>query len=207
MKNKILVLFALLTVVMLCFAACDTLPSVNDLQSINDMLKQDYSQVMVLTSTKTAQAELTGKFTMHFEQDQTTIEYEYDRVNTFDIEGDGDGIATPDGDYIVREKGVAVVRDGEVVDEDDSLNLEEFGLKISGFSFKQAFFDKANFQSAKFEADVVNAQDFTGNKSLNCTDMHVAVFFNTNTKVITRMDITYTSANGAAVAINYVFTK
>ena len=204
MKKKIFLLFVVLTVATLCLAACVG-PSVNDLQKINEQLKVDYSKITVVTNTKTETVELSGTFTLTFDGDETKIDYDYERLNTFDVDGNGN-VANADGDFLVREKGTAVVRDNVIVNgENVAFDLAE--IDITGFSFKQAFFSKASFKGAKFEADVVAPQKFTGNLALNCTDMHVVVIRNVNAGTLTSIELTYTSENGAAVKINYLFTK
>ena len=206
MRKRITLLFALLTVAVLLFAACDGTPSVADLQKYNDMLKVDYSEVTVVVNTKTAVAELNGTFTMTFVGEDTNIKYEFDRINTFDVDASGNA-ADAEGGFIVREKGEVVVRGKEIVDGDASVELPLDQLSFGGFSFKQAFFAKVNMKNAKFEADVVNPQNFTGNTSLVCTDMHVVVMHNVNTNTLTSIELTYTADSGAAVKINYLFTK
>ena len=206
MKKKITLLFVLLTVALLLLAACANVPSVNDLQKINDMLKSDYSAVTVVVNTKTATADLSGTFTMTFNNGDTTIKYKFDRINTFDVDGSGN-VSDAQGDFIVHEEGEVVVRDGKVVEGDKSVDLPLDQLTISGFSFKQAFFNNVSKKNAKFEADVVNPQNFTGNSALECKDMHVVVIQNTSANILTSLELTYTSKSDAAVKINYLFTK
>lgn len=204
MKRKIIVLFALLAVVALCLAACG--PSASDIEKMNDLFKVKYSKVTVVVSTKTAKTELTGSFALTFSNNETTIDYKFERVNTFEMDSNGN-IADPDGDFIVTEEGTVVVRDGEIVDGDTSVNLPIEQLTVSGFNFQQSFFSNAKLIGAKFEADVTNPRQFTGNSTLNCSGMHVVVIRNVNTNTLTSMELTYTASNGAAVKINYVFTK
>ena len=206
MKKKITILIALLAVALLLFAACTDAPSVGDLQKINDMLKQNYSKVRVVVNTTTAIAELNGTFTMTFNGDDTRIEYEFDRINTFDVDAGGNIADSQDG-FIVHESGEVVVRDGKVVKGDASVDLPLDELTIAGFSFKQAFFSNVSNKNARFEADVINPQNFTGNTSLECDDMHVTVIRNVNTNTLTSIELTYTVENGSAVKINYLFTK
>lgn len=206
MKKKIFVVFALLLVALMIFAACDMGPSVSDLQKINDMLKIDYSEVQVLINTETATAKFDGTFTLTFNGDEITIEYEFEKINTFEIGSDG-SITVPDGDFITSEEGKIVVRNGEIVEGDTSVELpDELGVYAGGFSFKPAFFSNAVIKNAIFEADVTNPQGFTGSDSLVCTDMHVSLIQNLNTKSISNLELTY-KANGAEVTITYLFTK
>ena len=204
MKKKIFVIFALLTVALLCFTACNN-TGVADYQKLNDLLKVNYTKVTLLVSTKTATAELEGNFVLTFDGDDVNVQYKFDRLNTFDVDDNGN-IADADGEFIIHEEGEAVVRDGEIVDGDMSVELPIDELTVSGFSFKQAFFAKATFKNAKFEADVVNPQGFTGSNTLVCSDMHVVVFQNLNAGTLSNIELTYT-ANGADVTINYFFTK
>ena len=205
MKKRIFVIFALLLVVLLLFASCDLSASSSDLQQINDMLKLDYSKVQILISTKSQGSEYKGKFTMTYGED-TTIEYEIERANTFEI-GDDGSIVTPEDGFITNKKGTVVVRDGKIVDGDVDVELPELGVYVGGFSFKQAFFTNVSNKKAKFEADVTDPQNFTGNTSLVCKDMHVTVVRNINSNALTSIQLTYTSSNGSEVTINYVFTK
>ena len=205
MKKKILVVFALLTVALLVLSACDI--GANDLQKYNDMLKISYSEVQVLINTKSTTAQLDGTFTLTFDGDETTVKYDFDKYNTFEIGSDG-SIVAPDGGFVVSQSGTIVVRNGEIVEGDDSVELpEELGIYAGGFSFKQAFFANSSVNNAKFEADVTNPQGFTGNDSLVCSDMHVALIQNVSARAISNIVLTYVAANGAEVTINYLFTK
>ena len=206
MKKRITLLFALLTVVLLLFAACTNTPGVNDLLKINDMLKRDYSAVTVVINTKTEIADLSGTFTVTFSGEDTTIKYNFDRINSFDVDGSGN-VDDPEGGFIVHEEGEVVVRDGKVIEGDKSVDLPLDQISFSGFSFKQAFFTNVSQKNAKFEADVVNPQNFTGNSALECTDMHVTVIRNISANTLTSLELTYTAKSGAAVKINYLFTK
>lgn len=206
MKKKIFVVFALLLVSLMIFASCDLGLSVSDLQKFNDMLKLDYSEVQVLINTKTDTADLKGTFTLKFADDEITIDYSFEKVNTFEIGPDG-SITVPDGDFITTESGTIVVRDGVIVEGDVGVKLpDELDIYAGGFSFKQAFFSNITSKNAKFEADVINPQGFTGSDSLECSDMHVVVFQNVNAGTLSSIDLTYKS-NGADVTINYLFTK
>ena len=205
MKKRIILLFVLLTFVLVCLTACNN-PSANDYQKINELLKKDYSKVTVVVSTKTDVATLIGNFTLTFDNGATNVDYKFDKLNTFETDTDGN-IGNADGNFIVSVEGSAVVREGLIVEGDAAVDLPLDQLNISGLSFKQAFFRNATLKNAKFEADVTSPQKFTGNDALVCTDMHVVVVRNTNSDTLTSIEITYTSENGAAVKINYVFTK
>ena len=206
MKKKILVLFALLLAATLLLAACGSNPSVNDLQEINDLLKIKYSKIEVRVNTKTDVAELNGSFTLTFNGENTNIDYTFDRINDFEIGSDG-SVTAPDGDFMVTEKGTVVVREGKIIQGETVQDLPIDELTVAGFSFKQAFFNNATLKKAKFEADVINPQQFTGNVSLNCKNMHVVVIRNLADNVLTSIELTYTTQNGSEVKINYLFTK
>ena len=205
MKKRIILLFAFLTVVALLFAACSN-PGVNDYQKIKDLLKVNYSKVTVVVTTQTSTLELNGSFTLTKNGNSTNIDYKFERVNSFEVGSDG-SIADANGDFIVVEEGTVTVSNGQIVDGDENVDIPFDELNISGFSFKQAFFKNAKLNGAKLEADVVNAQQFTGNAALNCKDMHVVVVRNTKADTLTSIELTYTSENGAAVKISYLFTK
>ena len=204
MKKRIFVIFALLLVASLALASCDFGGS--DLQQINDALKQNYSKVQILVNTKSQSGEYNGKFTVTY-GDETRVEYEVEQANTFEI-GDDGSITVPDGDFIVKKSGVVVVRDGKVVEGDVDVALpDETGVFVGGLSFKEAFFINVSNQNARFEADVVDAQNFTGNAAFVCQDMHVVVVRNLNSKSLTSIELAYFASNGAEVTITYLFTK
>ena len=205
MKKKIVLLFALLTALLLLFAACAT-PNSSDYQKFNDMLKKSYSEVTVQISTTTETAELNGKFVLTFIAGYTKISYEFDRINTFDVDASGN-VSDADDDFIVQENGSVVVRDGAIVDGDTTVELNLAQLDVTGFSFKSGFFKNVNLAGALFEADVTNPQRFTGSDEMkDCTDMHVKLIYNVSANLLTSIDLTYTSENGAAVKINYLFS-
>ena len=205
MKKRIFVIFALILVALLALAACDNTLGGGNLQQINDALKLNYSKVQILVNTKSQSGEYNGKFTVTY-GDETTVEYEVEQANTFEI-GDDGSIVIPDEGFLVKKSGVVVVRDGKVVEGDVDVALpDETGIFVGGLSFKQAFFTNISAQNARFEADVTDPQNFTGNASLVCQDMHVAVVRNLNSKSLTSIELTYVAGSGAEVTITYLFT-
>ena len=205
MKKKLVILLIILVVATLCLAACDGSGD-KELQTLNEYLKGSYSKITVVVSTKDAIAELNGNFTLTFNGTKVDVAYKFDKINSFDVDGNGN-IADADGNFIQTIEGQALVRNGKIIDGDDSVELPLDQLSASGFSFQKEYFSNVTLKNAKFEADVTNPQQFTGNSSLTCSDMHVIVIRNTVAKAITSIELTYTSSNGAQVKINYLLTK
>ena len=206
MKKRIFVIFALLIVALLALASCNLAQGGGNLQQINEALKQNYSKVQILVNTKSQSGEYNGKFTFTY-GDETTVEYEVEQVNTFEI-GDDGSITIPEEGFITKKSGVVVVRNGKVVEGDIDVALpDETGIFVGGLSFKEAFFTNVSNKNARFEADVVDVPNFTGSASLVCEDMHVVVVRNLASKSLTSIELMYVAGSGAEVTISYLFTK
>lgn len=194
-KKKILLLVIALFVALTCLTACNSYAST--LQDLQSLLKVRYSEVVLSTTTTTSDITLKGIYTMTFESDKTTVDYSFDRLNGLSLDGNN---ADRYKDTI---QGCAVVQNGSVIEGDTSVELPQ-ELDFSGISFKQAFFKNYTISNTKFDADVAYPAGFTGG-NVECSDMHVTVLYSHT--ALKKIEITYTSNNGADVKITYLFTK
>lgn len=195
MKKRLLLLAIVLVVAFTCLTACN-LADQKQLNVINQQLRMNYSTITVNVTTTTADnITLEGEFTLTFNGGTTTIAFEYEQLSTFD----GDSI--PD-DFKTTVSGTATVADGKVVVDGDEVDLPLSELTVTGYSFKQAFFTNVTQTNYKFDADVENVQGFTGNRNMQCSNMHVYVVYNTS---IRQMRLNYTSLSGASTEIEYTF--
>ena len=196
MKKKILliVIALMLVVTLLALTACDNYS--DTLQKINTLLDADYSEVSVNVTTKLAgDYTLNGIYNLTIDEDYTTIEYSYDRFNELSMDGNSDK-------YFETVSGKAIVKDGKVIEGDANEALPE--VDFNGISFKEKFFSNYTVTNTKFDADVASTRGFLGNNTFTGSHMHVTVNF--TAKSVTKLVITYVSANGAEVNITYLFT-
>lgn len=197
MKKKLLPLLVIALVVALtCLTACNALSST--LNEINKLLRVSYSKITLNVETTYSEVTLKGVYVFTFDGDTTTIEYTVDKLNEPN---------TPDGlndGYKSTVTGTAVVVDGNLVENSTNTDLSE-ASSLGGISFKPAFFKNCKTTNVRFEADVAQPKGFTGNKDLQCTNMHVKVLHKAN--ALTQMIITYVAQNGSNVSLTYLFTK
>ena len=195
MKKKILFLTILLVFALIVLSACTSLSATLD--EITKLIKADYSEVMLNIETVSPEVTLTGVYNFKFVGDTTTVTYTVEKLNELSMSGGNEG-------FKHTETGTAVVSKDKLVEGDTELDLPQ-GTYFGGMNFKPAFFKNYQITSVKFEADVVNPQGFTGNKTLQCSKMHVKVLHKDN--VLTQLIITYVAQNGSDVSIIYLFTK
>lgn len=193
MKKKILLLIIALALVLCCFAACNNYDKT--LNTINDMLDVDYSEVQINVVTKVLGTELRGVYILTFEEnDKVIVEYSYEQLNDISISG-GNSFKNIVSGTVELQNGVVVGGNQQ--------DVSNVPLEFTGLSFKQAFFDNVKVTKSSFQADVRTPAGFLGNSSFSCDNMHVDVFLGQN--ALERMDITYVSG-GADVSIVYTFT-
>lgn len=197
MKKRILLVSAVLVLVLVCLAACSGLDST--LTNINKFLKNDYSKVTVNVTTQTSKVTLNGVYNFSFDGDTTTVEYSYDKLNELNASGDNAD------SFKSTVTGTAVVENGKVTSNGDSVDLPLGELDFTGLSFKEGFFAKTTVTPTTFEADVTNPKGFVGNSDFVCSDMHVKAQFTNNS--LTKIEITYVSSDYSNVTISYTFTK
>ena len=197
MKKKIVFAIIALSLAVVLLAACGG-GYKSTLQQITKLLKVDYSEITLNVTTTTNDIALNGNYTLTFEDDRTIIDYSYDKLNDLSLDGNNAD------SYLTRVSGRAVVENGVVVEGNTAEQLPE-EVNYSGISFKQAFFANYKMTGATFEADVRVPKGFTGNTSLECSNMHVTVMY--SKVALSKIAITYVSENGSNVSMTYLFTK
>ena len=194
MKKKILLVVIALVLTLALLSACAD--NQGTLDTINSLLRKDYSKVKVSVTTAMSGVELKGEYILTFNGDVTTIDYWYEELNDLSIDGADSFKSKYEGTATVQNR---VVTSGN---QDALSNVE---LEFSGLNFKLINFKNAVSKGSVFDADVVSPGGFLGNPDFRATNMHVNVVMYENTLV--RIKITYTSSNGADVSIVYSFTE
>ena len=195
MKKRILFVAIALALLLVVLAACGNNYQAT-LDTIDSLLKKDYSVVEINVVTKVSGEELNGKYVFTFKDDGSVlVEYEYEEFNGLSFDGDNSS------EYKKTVSGTAVVKDDVVVEGQLDLNTVQFESKLN---FKEAYLKNVTVTANKLDADVSNARAFVGNLNFTGRKMHVKVFFNKSN--VSKLFIDYTSANGAEISLEYSFT-
>ena len=194
MKKKVLLVAIALVLVLTVLSACNGNQEMLD--TINGLLKEDYSKVTVKVTTQMSDVELNGEYTLTFNDDVTYIDYRYDELNELSIDGANS--------FISSKEGTATVQ-GRTVTSGNEEDLSSAPLEFTGLSFKRVNFKNVVAKGSVFNADVVSPSGFMGNSDFSATNMHVKVVMFEGALV--RIKITYVSSKGADVTIEYGFTE
>lgn len=191
MKKRILILIALLTVAVLVLGGCMNF----DYTQLNEMFSQNYSSVNVTVATTMNGETLTSTFDVTNSGSSATVNYSIQSFSQFDGE-------IPDS-YITTQSGTVTgtVSNGVFMATGSDLPFTSLNMK---FRLDEAYFADAVVTSSQFSAKVSRPQSFTGNGDLDCNDMQVKITFG---EEIQTVEISYTSANGASVSMEYTYTK
>lgn len=190
--------FAALVAAAGCLGGCSLTSSEGgkgDYDLLNEMLKAQYSQIVLTVENDFGGDTLTSVYTIKYgEYDITTVSYTVEKFAPFD----------PDApDEIKKTLAGSMTLQGDTVVETDGADLE-ISAEIARlpFAFEEAYFENAELGEDLFEADVKNVSGFLGS-ALSCTDMTVKARFG---EAFDRIEIGYTDADGAGVSISYTFT-
>lgn len=191
MKKRILILIALLTVAVLVLGGCMKF----DYTQLNEMFSQNYSSVNVTVATTMNGETLTSTFDVTNSGSSATVNYSIQSFSQFDGE-------IPDS-YITTQSGTVTgtVSNGVFMATGSDLPFTSLNMK---FYLDESYFTDAVVTSSQFSAKVSRPQSFTGNGDLDCNDMQVKITFG---EAIQAVEISYTSANGASVSMEYTYTK
>ena len=191
MKKPILILIALLMVAVLVLVGCMKF----DYTQLNEMFSQNYSSVNVTVATTMNGETLTSTFDVTNSGSSATVNYSVQSFSQFDGE-------IPDS-YITTQSGTVTgtVSNGVFMATGSDLPFTSLNMK---FRLDEAYFTDAVVTSSQFSAKVSRPQSFTGNGDLDCNDMQVKITFG---EAIQTVEISYTSANGASVSMEYTYTK
>ena len=191
MKKRILILIALLTVAVLVLGGCMKF----DYTQLNEMFSQNYSSVNVTVATTMNGETLTSTFDVANSGSSATVNYSVQSFSQFDGE-------IPDS-YITTQSGTVTgtVSNGVFMATGSDLPFTSLNMK---FYLDELYFTDAVVTSSQFSAKVSRPQSFTGNGDLDWNDMQVKITFG---EAIQTVEISYTSANGASVSMEYTYTK
>ena len=184
--------FVVILCLLVCLAACT--PQQGS-EQLNEKLKANYSQISLSVTTKYLGETLTSTFDVTNSGSSATVNYSVQSFSQFDGE-------IPDS-YITTQSGTVTgtVSNGVFMATGSDLPFTSLNMK---FYLVESYFTDAVVTSSQFSAKVSRPQSFTGNGDLDCNDMQVKITFG---EAIQTVEISYTSANGASVSMNYTYTK
>ena len=171
-------------------------------RKINVLLREDYSKVTVEVVTEKDGITLNGNYEFVTDGDKVNVSYAFDKLNSFEVNG---GAVTSPDDFKTRVIGTAVVQNGSVTEinggaiESESLTQ----LNASSITFRRSLLTNVKVTDYTLQADVVNAKEFTGNDSVDGTNVKVRVGFR---KYLDKIELTY-EQNGTNVSVIYKFSK
>lgn len=166
-------------------------------EHLNEMLRAEYSRiVLTVTDTFDGGTFLKSEYVLSYSDGGVTVEYTAER---FAVIGD---LGEPLPEAKTTLSGRAVVKDGVIVSaEGDDVGLSA-DIAKTGFTFKEEYFENAEFGDVFFAADVKDADAFFGTRISGSGMKAEATFFD----VFSELSVTYLSAGGYDVEFRYVFS-
>ena len=161
------------------------------------MLDASYSKiVLTVTNTFDESASLVSEYTIAHADGAVKVQYSVERFAEI-----GDPLTAP----LLGEKetltGEAVIRDGALTFTGDDVGLTP-DFADTRLTFAEQVFDRIALTETSLKADVVKPGAFLGSQ-ITCTNMHVEAAFG---EVFSKIDITYTAADGSTVEYLFLFT-
>lgn len=206
MNKKLLTicLIVVLTLAVVCCAACDTNNHAEEMKVINSLMRKDYTTVELTVTTVTDDITLAAVYTFEQKNTITELTYEIDRLNSFNVNGN---VVTVPSEYITRVTGKATF-DGNKITSIDGDNVDVnvlLDVVDRNMMFRVSYFSDVTASKAAFSAKVTNPKGFMQNEEFDGTNMTVKVTY-TET-ALTSLTIKYEAANGAKVTLDYDFAK
>ena len=202
MNKKLLTicLVVVLTLSVICFAACNNDESAERLRQINVALLREYSEIELDIVTDKDGIELDARYVMTKSNGSTDISYEVDRLNSFTADG------TIPSQFITKVTGTATFNGNTITSVDG--DAAEYDVPIDAISakmtFRLSFFEKLKVSSNGMTAQVTNPKGFWNDEEFAGTDMTVRVIMRQSD--LSRIIIEYT-LDGATVHMDYAFTR
>ncbi len=193
MKRKILILVSMVLALTFVLCACG---EEDNYSSINKMLDENYSTVELTVSTTKDGETLTSTAKTTQNGDKTTVDYVVRQFATF-------GETLPDS-YIEEKVGKVVVSNGKIVEQNGASLIMNLETVTASFNFDVNYFISAKWTENSFSAVVSNAKGFFKDNEFDGIGTKVSATFG---EFLQSLSVTYTSANGAKVELNYVFSK
>ena len=197
MKKRIIGIACVCAVAALSLTACGGNKTYGKLNSL--IAKTPSEAELVVTVTADGET-LSGEYSLSEQDGGYVVEYTYERLSTFDASDDG--YIFPDAVKTTYE-GSVVVKDGKIVQQNgDTADLTFEQMTASGVKFDETYFSNVVIDDGSVIADVSDPEAFL-QSDITCTDMQMKVLFTDD--AITSLTVSYTSAAGAQVVIEYTF--
>lgn len=202
MNKKLLTicLVAVLTLSVICFAACTKDESADRLRQINAAFLREYSSIELKVATDNDGIKLNAKYVMTESNGLTDISYEVERLSDFDADG-----AVP-SEFITTVKGNATFNGHAItsVDGDTAVYDVPLNAVVAKMTFRLSFFKDLKVSQSGITAKVTNPKGFWNDEEFAGADMTVKVVLNQSD--LESISIDYT-LYGAKVKMEYSFTR
>ena len=196
MKKQIAIIAASLAAVC-CLGGCGK-KTEDQYTVLNRMLEADYSQIVLnVTNTFDEELSLTSTYSINYSPASVTVHYTIERFGEPSLEN-------PDTQIIEKLKGVATIKNGEVVSDTGKNSGLTADIATLTLKFKRSYFQNTLFTGEFFVADVIYPYGFMGTK-FAAQDMKLKAYHD-NFEVFDSIQITYTSSAGYGVEYSYSFT-
>lgn len=164
--------------------------------ALNDMMKAAYSGIVVNVSSTLNGETLKDKYILTQIGDLSVVQYSCQRRSLFSEDG------IPDSYYTTYE-GDLEIRNGQIISLNGDMAVIDFTpLTVAAFTFNKSFFDDVKMQNKGFSAKVTDPRGFFGSSDVDVTDMTITAEY---AQRFTSLTLSYTSTEGATVAISYTF--
>lgn len=205
--KRIISIITLIALVCLAFTACGgdttTTPEDNTVYGklTRSMASRDFDtlSITVITTAKDGTV-LESEYVYSTVDEGLRIEYSAQKIEQFDI---SDGECVAPSDMISTVEGTVVVSEGKIIlmtGQDAPVDLS--GADYPEFKFKESFFSDVESMDGEFSASVLSPTAFVG-FPLTCSAMTVHIYYNVFR--ITDILLTYTTAEGTSVSVNYEY--
>lgn len=157
------------------------------------MANASYTNMIIDISSTQNNVTLKDHYVISSIGENVSVDYTCQRRSTFE-----DGVL-PDS-FITTYTGSLVTQDGKILSQNgDDVVIDFTTLSVNALVFDASYFSDVKEGEGTFEANVTNPAGFMNAGNLSVSDMTVNVSFG-GAKTIS---ISYTTANGSAVVIEY----
>ena len=165
---------------------------------LNDLVKEEYSEIVIDVYTTTNGVTLQSKYTLT----STLVKYQIEQLNKLPEDGNLSG-EIPSFKFTIE--GIAEIKNGKVVKLDgESVSLPSYNQLKGSFDFNKNNFKNIDISSSGvFKADVVSPDDFFG-ATTDARDVRVCVEYSDD--YLETIIIDY-KTDYSTVQLSYEFTK
>lgn len=206
MSKKIITvcLIVVLSLAVVCCAACVKNDHTEEMRLINTLLGREYREIEINVTTTLDTIVLKGKYDIEKDENKTNLAYEVDRLNSFDT---SNGSLNAPNEIISHLSGSAVFENKRIVsiDGDEISDSELFEIVEMNMAFRAPYFSDVTVNPNSLYAKVTNPKGFMQDKAFDGSNMDVKVVFNKT--AIALIVINYTTSNNTTVKLEYAFTR